>query len=226
MKRMTWMILAIAALFVSTTGCGEAMDGTSGEWPLEEELDEPDLEGVFVSGHLGNYMDCPEDGYTVEEETESSADAGASEPPGDEPGYADCDSDADECGGITNCEDAQVTVQLSNLGEVAARGLEVSRIELFDAEGNSRATLPVTAVSESETNQVFDGELATDAEQTLRIDFVGPADPRELLETSDSGADRSGAQSPGVIEVTISSDNQEDVVIESNEIYPVPMVVT
>lgn len=219
MKNMKWIILSITALCLSATACVDQNSSPSPEWKFQEEGDEPELEGVFVSGHLGNYVDCPSDGYTPESNDNSMDDPG-------ELWVGDCAAEMDSCTGFENCEDAQVTVVLENSGEATALGVDVVKIELFDEDGTSQATLPLMGVSVSGSSDEFDGEIEVDEEQILRVDFQGPQSPYELLRSADGDMDPSGTRPAGFVEITFASDNHDDVIIMSTEIYSVPSVET
>lgn len=178
----------------------------------EPEL-HPVMKGAYVSAHLGSYWSCPEDGYQ----------GAGLEPPADVPegerasGVAaeDCDPDAGSCGTPLNCEDGQFTLRLTNSGSVTAVGVSVAKLELFNSSG-SVATLPVGEVIDTETGQAFDGEVAEGETLTLRIDFMGPADPYTMLQNEQT-AD---------LEVTIESDNHDAIKIMGTDIAGVPQVAT
>ncbi len=229
--KITVMIFALAVSL--SAAC---VENTEDSWNLREctgeeceQQDQPELSATYVSGHLGNYLDCPDDGYTAEStmsgEAPSDGDAGAF--------AGDC-AEGDDCSYEMNCEDAQVTVRLSNDGEAAATGLQVVTIELFDADGVSKATLPLMDAVDTATAETFDGTLEAGQEVTLRVEFQGPASPDSLLETANDDGDDAGDEpiggrssgNHGIIEVTIGADNHDDVSVESTELYPVPSVAT
>lgn len=216
-------------LFAATSlACGGLGDGGA-PWSLEEECESgceepaPDIEATYVSGHLGNYRDCPDGGYTAEDEPASSGEATEGDSAGACAPGSDCES-------FTSCEDGQMTVQLVNNGDAAARGIQVTTIELFDSEGTSRAELPLIELVETSTNEVFDGRLDAGEELNLRVVFLGPDNAYEMLNT---GGDSDGdvapgrrAGSAGVLEVTFSAENHDKLQVESGELYPVPSIDT
>jgi hypothetical protein len=179
------------------------------------------LSGVFVSGHLGNYRDCPGDGWT--------GDSTAPSPGADESAPSDGDiaggacADDTNCQPILNCEDAQATISLSNIGEGLAEGVQIDRVELFNDAGEKVATLPVMATSEAGSS--FDGELDSEETATLRIDYQGPQDPYTLLATPSSD-ERSFGSASGTIRIVISADNADDTTVEGKQIYSIPSVDT
>lgn len=193
---MKWKSLSAAAFAVLLmTGC----------------LGESTVEGVFVSGHLGNYMDCPGDGYSGDlDEAARSSDA----PEGD----AGACSPGVECGPL-NCEDGQVTLRLVNGGELTVDGLQLERVELLDENGRYVADLPLINVSNTVDGGAFDGELEPAEEVDLRVDFLGPEDLTELTGASDH-------QDSGFIRITFEADDHRDIVIPSTELYVLPSVVT
>ena len=227
MKKLT---LTIFALAISLSAACVSNQEPDTDWNLEEctdgceeEQGQPQLNATFVSGHLGNYMDCPGDGYTA------GGFAGGAPRNGD----AAC-ADGEDCdyNDALNCEDGQLTVRLSNEGDAAAEGLQVTTIELFDVDGTSKATLPLIDAINTSSNQAFDGTLEAGEKVTLRVEFLGPENPYSLLVVDDdydepSGGDRmSGGSGSGTIEMTITSDNHADVTVESTELYPVPSIAT
>jgi hypothetical protein len=186
--------LAPFLLAVTLIGCGEAADKPMPEFcegtTCEQTLS-PVVTGVFVSGHLGNYRDCPGDGYTGEVAVGGSTSEGEPvAPPGEQGDFAPCMEGDESCtNAILNCEQAQLTVSLSNLGDAIATGLQVDRVELYNLDGDKVADLPVQAVSEQ--NEAYDGDLDIDESTTLRVDFQGPQNPYKLLSSGpDSDAGR------------------------------------
>jgi hypothetical protein len=223
MKKLMIMLAALAALW--TTGCGEAAQDDS--WDIdkctddcEEKTEKPELDGTYISGHLGNYDGCPEDGFTA------GGNDGDPEPSGDFAAGA-CEEGQD-CPSLMACEDGQITVRLRNTGDAEARALQITTIELFDAVGTSRATLPLIDAIDTDTNETFSGTLAAGDEVTLRVEFQGPANPYSLLQTAedDAAGDMDRSSTYATIQLTVTGENHDDVVIESTELYPVPSVDT
>ena len=220
--------IGLLALVATCFACGGLGDGGA-PWSLEEECESgceepaPILEGTYVSGHLGNYRDCPDGGYTAEDQPASSGEPVEGDAAGACAPGSDCES-------FTNCEDGQMTVQITNTGDVAATGLQTTAIELFDANGVSRAELPLIELLDTDTSESFDGRIGEGESVTLRVVFLGPDQPYDLLNTSsDSDGDvapgrRSGTA--GTIEVTFTAENHGKLTIESGELYPVPSIDT
>ena len=133
MKHAILATLAIIAM-TALSGClmgDPEVDGQQ-RWNIRDLARHPDLDGVFVSGHLGNYTDCRDQGYT-----EADGQDRASAPANDaDVGFGACQPTDDgdgSCGSYPlNCEDAQFTIELSNKGEITARGVSIERIELLD----------------------------------------------------------------------------------------------
>jgi hypothetical protein len=223
---MKTLIRVVIALFVVTSlGCGATSDGRS--WNLdecpngcEEEVEQPLLEATFVSGHLGNYRDCDHEGYT-EGETASS---GSAEPDSD--AAAGACAPGSDCDAIANCEDGQLTVQIANTGETDARGIQVSTLELFNSEGTSRAELPLIEVIDTTTNEAFDGTLAAGETLNVRVVFLGPDNPYEFLDTSDSASGDRGPGLSGTLEVSFTAENHGKFKVESGALYAVPSIDT
>lgn len=167
----------------------------------------PILRGEFLGGHLGNYLECPEQGY--------SGEARSAEAPGLWAG--DC---AEDSCGILNCEGAQITFSLRNEGEVSASNLRVTSIELFDAQGVKVADLPVESVIDANSQEPMT-RLGGLSEATYYLFYQGPAQPWDIL---DSG-DRSWGQG-GTLIFTVDADNHPPVQIETPMIYVLDAIAT
>lgn len=187
----------------AASGCVPGPDGKT------KERTKSTVQGLFVSGHLGNYLDCPGDGYT--EDGERAESSGAASKDAD---FAPCPPD-EECNYELNCEDAQMTFQLSNEGTSNVGELQIEKIELLDEQMNPIATLPLIALSDVDEGQTFDGDIETGETLDLRLDFQGPARPYDLMKTDS-----------GYIKLTISGDEHPAIIIESTELYTLPSVVT
>ncbi len=174
------------------------------------------LKGSFVSGHLGNYQDCPGEAY-IEPELNTDSDGA----------FADDCAEGQECGGLLNCEKASTTLRLSNGGDVEALGVLVQKIELKNSVGKTVAFLPLESVSVVETNAQFGGKVGVDDNISIRVDFQGPANPYQLLKPAASAdAGRVSSDSTGVLHITISADNAKDITIISTPISAIPSVDT
>ncbi|RDV36444.1 hypothetical protein DV096_18490 [Bradymonadaceae bacterium TMQ3] len=204
------LFVFVCSLLLLGTGCPELTG-------------DPELKGTFISGHLGNYESCPEDGYS----DDASGDAPAGAPAEDV--AADCAEDSEDCGGVfLNCEDAQVTLRLINTGDEPAVGVQVTRIELFDTNGVSKAVLPLMGVSDVTTPGAtvdFEGVIPVGAERALRVDFQGPQSPWELLATDGEDSGRY-ANHGGIIEITFTAENRRGEVVVRGEVSALPSMAT
>lgn len=192
--------------------------------PDPEPVESPELIGAFVSGHLGNYWDCPEEAYHGESTTVPGSGLDGTE--GD---FAPCPEDDDQCtNAVLNCETAQITIQLSNTGDVDATDVLVDTIELRNLDDVAVASLPLHTVTDIDTNQAFDGVVEVGEKLMLRIEYAGPADPYQLLRVEgDASGDRAfGGGGAGIIHTTFSAENHDDLTVESSEVYSVPSVDT
>lgn len=225
-RRLLMLLAMMISVVIAAPACVPDVDSEPEEtWELEEEKQTLELDGAFLSGHLGNYLDCPGDGYSGDttnlmeppEEQDDDADFAA----------GDCAAESDECSGGFNCEDAQATVRITNDSGEAAEGLQVEKIELFDDDGVSKATLPLLGVENADIRADFDGSVDTEEEVRLRVDFVGPASPYELLRTEDNEPGDDAYYNPtGSLEITFSSEEHKDLIIIGTDIYTVPTVDT
>jgi hypothetical protein len=168
------------------------------------------LDLVFIAGHLGSYWDCPNEAYT-----EGEGDA----PPAAEAG--DCAPDAEDCGGILNCEGAQLSVQITNVGEDPVSGVEVIDIAILDGSGTPHVSLPILGAYQSD-GSAFDGTLDAGEAVSLRVDFRGP------LEPSDYADDTSDARSRGGLPLRVKSkaEGQGPAALDTPEIEPIPAIAT
>ncbi|MBA2662850.1 MAG: hypothetical protein H0U74_11175 [Bradymonadaceae bacterium] len=220
MKRQTWIYVAVCTLALTMFGCPEDKDEPEASCTTcenNQNVDKPGVKGAYVSGHLGNYGDCPGDGYG------GAGISSEGRPAGD---FAPCEEGTECTYYPMNCDDAQVTLRLTNSGQATALGMQVIKIELFDADGNSKAVLPLIEVTDTATNATFDGAVEVGTPRTLRVDFLGPESPHDLLSSSDADVDSRFYSHPGKIEVTFSAENHADVVVLTGELYPVPSVDT
>ena len=216
------MVLTLS-VWTMASGCTltSSPESETPGWQIEESGAAPALEVIFLSGHLGNYSDCPEDGYTErgsatlpgEPVGGGDTDAGACEPP--EPG-----EDSDGCVGFFRCEGAQFTIMIKNTGEVAATGVDLAKIGLLGDDGEVAATLPVGEMWDSSNRAMFDGEVDVDEEVTITVDFLGPEDISEFVPSQNRWG--GGA----ALELTVGADNHDDVTLKTKEVYVVSDIAT
>jgi hypothetical protein len=169
----------------------------------------PVLSAEFVSGHLGNYLDCPEQGY--------HAGARSAEPGGAGLWEGDCAEDG--CG-ILNCEGAQVTFTLKNEGRVEAQNLRITSIELFNTDGLKVADLPLESVQAVETGEPL-ANVGGDSQGMFYMFFKGPAQPYELLEAQDGQWGRAG-----ILLIKLKADNHAEFTLETPNIYVLDNIAT
>jgi len=124
---------------------------------------------TFVSGHLGNYWDCPREA--------NGARAGEAGAPGAPEFAGDCADDTD-CGSISNCEAAMVMLEVENETDGALSDFQIERIVLVNDDGTTE-DLEGLGIVDAET-QAVPAALPPGATRTLRLDFRGPArDPND-----------------------------------------------
>lgn len=177
-----------------------------------------DVTGMFVSGHLGNYSGCEDEGYAPD----AGARSGAPEPSGEEGGLwaGDCAEDSPNCG-ISMCEPAQLTIKLDNLGTAEALGMTVSKLSIYNSDGEFLADLPLESVVDAESGEAAPEALQAEESRTLRVQFQGPAHPYEFLE-DESGAFRNS----GTMQITVEFENHEAVIIKTGALYSIDNVAT
>ena len=165
-------ILYIAfALVVAFSSIGCAMNPSTGiNTPPVQKME---LELTYVSGHLGNSWDCPEQSTTgVGNAGPVNPSAGATADSADmvacEPGETDCHN-----GGMLNCEAATVLIVVKNVGEVMAKGISITDLDLLDADKKNIASLEIVSTSRTDDHELT-GTLAPNEEMQLLITFQGP----------------------------------------------------
>ena len=165
----------------------------------------PSITSAFISGHLGSYWDCPDEGYTPDGD---AGGAGA-----DEAGACFAE-DADGC--LLNCEGAQLTILVSNVQELPLENVRITRLDLLDADREVVAErLPIISVVD-ENGEEAHPTLQQGEEVRLRIDYRGPAYPYELL----------GSHGYGFLAITIEADHAESDVLGTSEVYVLPSIAT
>ena len=173
------------------------------------------LKASFVSGHLGNYQDCPEDGYRAQPDGASDQSSGISQ--------GDCADD--QCGSFNSCEKASAILKLSNGGDNDAIGILVQKIELKDESGSTLATLPLESVTLLDNSQ-FSGKVGVDDSPSIRVDFQGPVNLSELVSNDEDSTYERIAAPIAIIHITLSADNADDVIVISPVATSLPAVDT
>lgn len=199
---------------------------------------EPGVEGlelVYVSGHLGSYRDCPDKAFDPQGVDLPAADGAPQDDEAERPAPArDGDGFAADCAeedcGPLNCQDAQLTVQLSNTSVEDAVGITVVSVIVLDSDGMGIAELPVLAVNEPGPGaEEFRGLLAADEEAQLRVDFSGPLNVRDLGGNWNEDGDqdlRFGAVLGAEVHLVIEAVTHEDAELTTPELYSLPEVDT
>jgi len=172
------------------------------------------LSSEFVSGHLGNYSSCPDEGYTPAAPAGEQGGAGLA---------GDCA--AEDCG-IYNCDTAQITFTITNTGEVEGLDLAIATIELYDVDGTLVAELPVIEVLDMDAMDmeasVPMSNIAPDTTKLFMVTFQGPAEPWTLLSTdSERGYGHSGT-----VVIRFQASNHADFLLKSPLIYVLDNIAT
>lgn len=193
--------------------------------PTPECMDDPScvpaknaiLKATYTSGHLGSYSSCPDKGYREQASKPASSDA---LPEGD------CAENVPNCFAPLNCDDAQVTIRLTNSSKNTGKNVQVREILLLDSTGMVRATLSIINTMDATTNKPFDNVLDPGETRDLRIIFEGPNNPYQLL--ADPLADEDGrfARPGGKLKLTIGADNADNILLTTGEVYALPQVDT
>lgn len=227
LKKMLALGFMATMSVTSLSGCllmeddGETSTPASNNWHPTSPESEAELHGTYISGHLGNYWDCPDQAYTPADQQVVGA------PGAEGADFAPCEQSDDSCGGPLNCESAMVMIELSNPGELKAQGVSVYEIELLDVQGTVLATLPIVSVAEVTSGASFDGELEIDEQVKLRVEYQGPLNLRELLpQDPTDGVDRFSGEASAKVRIKVKADNAHEISVESKLISSVPSVAT
>lgn len=232
MKKHMKMMLFGGAMLMQAACVFGGEPGEPEPWnPTDPPVDPPvmmqaELDAIYISGHLGGYSSCPERGYTegASDQSSPSADACA-------PAEPNGDLDEDYCGGgggFQNCEEAQITLELSNLdANVDATAVEVKLIELLDDDNMVRAILPINDVVVLPGQMSFDGGLDTGEKVKVRVDYKGPVNLYDILSDESGDSDRGFAPYGGAqLRITVGAENAPDVVIITKKVYQMADVAT
>lgn len=170
MKRLA-SVLSLALLAAWTPACiadpddGNATADAGATGGTEVPVNGAALTLTFVSGHLGNYWDCPGEangaGIAAGAPREAAGDAAGACPPGE------------ECVSIVNCEAAMVMLEVENETDGALADFRIERIVLVNDDGTTE-DLEGLGIVDAET-QAAPAALPAGATRTLRLDFRGPA---------------------------------------------------
>jgi hypothetical protein len=178
-----------------------------GEQPVEG-----DFELTFVSGHLGNYWDCPAEANGAGNPTGGGA---AGNPAGDAAAGACAPGFEGECHGPLNCEAAMVIVEVTNTGDTDLGDLSIVSIELIDQDGTSETLEGLGVFSSTEPTP---GPLTPGGSRQVRVEFRGPG--------SDSGNQFNGDAPERWLHIVLSGGDAGTAEVTTPAVYPLPAVAT
>lgn len=138
----------------------------------KQQLEQTVLELTYISGHLGSSSGCAnvakpnKQGNAAGESSEAPSAAAAADM-----GGAPCNDDED-CKGFTwHCDNAVVTLRVRNIGNLDAKGLEVTDLELITQTGELVEARDVISVEQSDNNE-FTGDLKIGETVDIRVEFA------------------------------------------------------
>ena len=210
-------ILLLPALLLSTACLQE-------QEYFEPEPSESTLALTYISGHFGSYHSCPDEAFNPERPQGQASDQEGERRAGAPELAGDC-ADPCEGGGLLNCEAAQVTLRLSNEGEVDLRGIVVRDLLVLDADDFERASLPVLAATLIQGG-AFDGNLAAGQSVDLRVEFRGPLDLGALISGEEGDEELRRRNEGARLRVFMRAEGQGDARLDTPEIYTMPEVAT
>ena len=212
----TLRVILLGALAVTAFGaCGDdtRYSGT------DQDTAEFELEATYISGHYGKYDGCREEAFDPDAQSEGERRPDTNPAPDEAP------DDSDGPGGF--CEHAQVTIELANPNDVDLTNIHIAELLIRDAEGIERASLPILGTHHTEDNAAFEGNLASGAANTLRIDFRGPLDLQTLLETEDGDEDGQRVGQPAApLRILIKINTQDAHTLDTPGLDSLPDIAT
>ncbi len=224
----TLRILILSTLAITAlTACGDDTSYSGGDPDPEPETTEFELEATYISGHYGSYSDCREEAFNPNAEGNRQEDGEGFMPaPEDDNADADC-ADDEDCGGLFNCQHAQVTIELANPNDEDATTIDIAELLILDAEGIERASLPILSTQRTDDNTDFDGTLAAGAAQNLRIDFRGPLSLYDLLTNEDEDSDGDSiSNNAAPLRILIKVNNKNAETLDTPAIDALPDIDT
>ncbi len=156
------IVLFATTLFLSLSACGAGTPGDS--------IPSDSLELTYVSGHLGIYADCPANTNTGE--ADFAGDSASM--------MAPCPPDDEECnqGGFMNCESAEVTIRIRNIGNETLHGVELAELTLLASDQSVLNSLIIETIHAPA--ELEDG-LEPGEEVLVRVEFQGPSSNWEMI---------------------------------------------
>lgn len=206
-------LLALPFLF-TTAACDEA-----GNDPIITPGPTDTFELVYVSGHLGNYWDCPQDALSSTSEA-----AGAPEPVSSEAAdMAACEGE--DCAPmILNCEHAEVTLRIRNIGEDSLNGLTLASIRLVGPNGADTFESSLVELVRTDGKELSDA-IAADSEIDVVVRFRGLTnDAYQQLSASRNG-DAFAPTSGITVEFDFETPNASDT-LKTPSLTMLPSVAT
>lgn len=160
LRKLAFLVLLAAA----TPACiSNPSDSDSGA-DAGVETGTGDFELTFVSGHLGNYWDCPG-------EANGAGTPAGSEAAGDAAAGACAPGFEESCNSPLNCEAAMVVVEVTNTGDTDLGDLNIESIEMIDADGT---TVLLEGLGVFATTEPAPGPLTPGGSRQVRVEFRGP----------------------------------------------------
>ena len=199
----------LAVIAAATPACISNPDDSDADAGAGGGGEQPPVEGdfqlTFVSGHLGNYWDCPAEANGVAA-AEASGDAAAG---ACAPGFED------SCTGPLNCEAAMVVVEVRNTGDTDLGDLSVVSIELNGPDGTSETLEGIGVFSSTEPTP---GPLTPGGSRQVRVEFRGPG--------RDSDNQFNGDAPERHLRIVLSGGDAGTAEVTTPAVYPLPAVAT
>jgi hypothetical protein len=210
------LVLVVTGCVLEETPCkGECPSSNGNPWTSVTQS--PKLTAHAISGHLGSPEDCPDNPVN----TPDSDSIAPSE-----------SCDGPDCGGVTNrCYSAMANVEIRNLGDADATGVQIERIELFGSyDGETFAELPLYEVMLS-NGDAFDGLILSEDKESIHVSFQAPVNlsahlRRSALDADDAPVAGFGGEYVFDLRITFSAENHGDIQVEYHELFSDPNIDT
>ena len=207
------LLLTVALLCISAAACEDG-----GDDPIITPGPAESFELTYVSGHLGNYWDCPQDALSSGPEA-----AGAPRPASEAADMAACEGD--DCAPmILNCEHAEVTVRIRNTGEDTLSGLALTAIRLIGPDDGSTLDSSLVELIRADGGDLSD-PIDAGAEIDVVVRFRGLTNDA-YYQLFDGASGASFAPQPGVtVELDFESPSFNDT-LNTPSLAMLPSVAT
>ena len=212
------------AVPATTTGPEPAPTTTTEPAPTPTQNPPPSFTLAYIAGHLGSYDDCSEQALSAEREANDSDYL---------PEYAGQGNCAEPGCGYARCEHAEISVRITNTGEVPIAQLDVATIQLLLWPDDRPITTEVVNVATTDGDEL-NRPLAAGESMDIRAQFRGLLPYRNydaLIDTDEDAChgpgctDSDGVSNHAKIRIFIETQGHLEAVT-SPTLYPITDIDT